>query len=200
MSMSRTSVGPKARHSSPSIKASRKFSLRARTKFSGCQCVGTIRRTEAAVGAESICLCHRRRARTESIVASPSVGPSGEVYVAWNDYVANAIVFNSSYDGGHSWGVPRTISSKTLPFDIGIPAESFRGALVYPSLDVDRSNGARRGRIYCSWMDLTSASVTDIFISYSDNNGLRWSTPTHVPDQLSYKVDRFNHWLSVAPT
>src|SRR5437660_1042292 len=90
-----------------------------------------------------------------SIGASPAVGPNGELYVSWNDYVANAIVFNSSYDGGHSWGIPVTISRKTLPFDIGIPAESFRGALVYPSLDVDRSNGPHRGRLYCSWMDLT---------------------------------------------
>src|SRR6266480_4548929 len=135
-----------------------------------------------------------------AIGASPSVGPNGELYVAWNDYVANAIVFNSSYDGGQSWGAPVTISRKTLPFDIGIPAESFRGALVYPSLDVDRSSGPHRGRIYCSWMDLTSANVTDIFISYSDNNGLTWSTPAHVPDQFSFKVDRFNHWMSVDPT
>src|SRR5438874_12983 len=134
-----------------------------------------------------------------SIGASPSVGPNGEVYVSWNDYVANAIVFNSSYDGGRSWGVPRTISTKTLPFDIGIPAESFRGALVYPSLDVDRSNGPHRGRIYCSWMDLTPANVTDIFISYSDNNGLTWSSPARVPDQFAFKVDRFNHWMSVDP-
>ncbi len=135
-----------------------------------------------------------------AIGASPSVGPNGELYVAWNDYFANAIVFNSSYDGGQSWGAPVTISRKTLPFDIGIPAESFRGALVYPSLDVDRSSGPHRGRIYCSWMDLTSANVTDIFISYSDNNGLTWSTPAHVPDQFSFKVDRFNHWMSVDPT
>lgn len=135
-----------------------------------------------------------------SIGASPSVGPNGEVYVAWNDYTANAIVFNSSFDGGQSWGVPRTISTKTLPFDIAIPAESFRGALVYPSLDVDRSNGSHRGRIYCSWMDLTSTNVTDIFLSYSDNNGLTWSNPTHVPDQFGFKVDRFNHWMSVDPT
>src|SRR5256884_49469 len=135
-----------------------------------------------------------------AIGASPSVGPNGEVYVAWNDYAANAIVFNSSFDGGRSWGVPRTISTKTLPFDIGIPAESFRGALVYPSLDVDRSNGPHRGRIYCSWMDLTPANVTDIFISYSDNNGLTWSSPAHVPDQFASSVDRFNHWMSVDPT
>jgi hypothetical protein len=45
-----------------------------------------------------------------SIGASPAVGPNGELYVAWNDYVANAIVFNRSFDGGRSWGVPSTVS------------------------------------------------------------------------------------------
>src|SRR5437762_13993247 len=59
-----------------------------------------------------------------SIGASPAVGPNGELYVSWNDYAANAIVFNSSYDGGRSWGVPVTISRKTLPFDIGIDRKS----------------------------------------------------------------------------
>src|SRR2546430_2040077 len=61
-----------------------------------------------------------------SIGASPAGGPSGGFDVAWNDYAANAIVFNSSYDGGRRWGVPVTISRKTLPFDIAVPAESFR--------------------------------------------------------------------------
>lgn len=134
-----------------------------------------------------------------SIGASPAVGPNGELYVAWNDYGANAIVFNRSIDAGRSWGVPVTISRKTLPFDIAIPAESFRGALVYPSLGVDISNGPHRGRVYCSWMDLTPANVTDIFISYSDNNGMTWSAPAHVPDQFPVPVDRFNHWMSIDP-
>jgi hypothetical protein len=134
-----------------------------------------------------------------SIGASPSVGPNGEVYVAWNDYAANAIVFNSSSDGGKTWQTPRTISTKTIPFDIAIPAESFRGALVYPSLGVDRSTGPHRGRIYASWMDLTSAGTTDIFISYSDNGGAKWSRRAALADQLSIKVDRFNHWMSVDP-
>ncbi len=132
-----------------------------------------------------------------SIGASPGVGPNGEVYVAWNDYAANAIVFNRSFDGGNTWGTPVTVSPKTRPFDIGIPAESFRGALVYPSLDVDRSSGIHHGRIYCSWMDLTPANVTDIFISYSDNSGASWSTPAPVTDQFLSAVDRFNHWMSV---
>ena len=48
-------------------------------------------------------------------------------------------------------------------------------------------------------MDLTPANVTDIFLSYSDNNGLTWSSPAHVPDQFAFKVDRFNHWMSVDP-
>src|SRR6185369_6489864 len=86
----------------------------------------------------------------QSIGASPAVGPNGEVYAAWNDYKANAIVFNRSFDGGKTWDIQKTISTKTLAFDIGIPAESFRAALVYPSLDVDRSTGQHRGSIYCS--------------------------------------------------
>src|SRR2546423_10373174 len=134
-----------------------------------------------------------------SIGASPSVGPNGELYVAWNDYAANAIVFNRSFDGGRSWAVPTTVSAKILPFDIAIPAESFRGALVYPSLGVDVSSGPHRGRIYCSWMDLTPQNVTDIFISYSDNNGGTWSAPMPIADQSSTAVDRFNHWLSIDP-
>src|ERR1043166_1170360 len=135
-----------------------------------------------------------------SIGASPAVGPNGELYVAWNDYASNAIVFNRSVDAGRSWGVPVTVSGKILPFDIAIPAESFRGALVYPSLGVDVSNGPHRGRIYCSWMDLTPRNVTDIFLSYSDNGGATWSNPVHVPDQFSFPVDRFNHWMSIDPT
>ena len=135
----------------------------------------------------------------QSIGASPAVGPNGEVYVAWNDYVANAIIFNRSFDGGRNWNVPVTISAKTLPFALNIPAEFNRGALVYPSLDVDRSNGPHRGRVYCSWMDFTPANVTDIFLSYSDDNGAHWSTPSRVTDQFVFKVDRFNHWMSVDP-
>src|SRR5438067_5196164 len=47
-----------------------------------------------------------------SIGASPAVGPNGEVYVAWNDYVANAIAFNRSFDGGKTWDAQNIVSSK----------------------------------------------------------------------------------------
>src|SRR5207302_2813416 len=80
----------------------------------------------------------------KSIGASPAVGPNGELYVAWNDYAANTIAFNRSVDAGKTWGQQNVVSPKSLAFDIAIPAESFRGALVYPVLDVDRSTGAHR--------------------------------------------------------
>lgn len=134
-----------------------------------------------------------------SIGAVPFTGPTGQVYAAWNDYAANTIAFNRSFDGGVTWGPANVVATKRLAFDIAIPAESFRGALVYPACAADNSSGTHRGRLYCSWMDLTAAGTTDIFLSWSDNQGSTWSEPVAVADQLTFPVDRFNHWLSVDP-
>ncbi len=134
----------------------------------------------------------------DGIGASPTVGPNGELYVAWNDFSANTIAFNRSFDGGATWGTQGVISSKVIPFDIAIPAESFRGALVYPACDTDRSSGPRRGRIYCSWMDLTGGGTTSIFLAFSDDKGATWSSARPVGDP-AVGVDRFNHWMSVDP-
>jgi hypothetical protein len=135
-----------------------------------------------------------------AIGAVPFVGPNGEVYAAWNDYAANTIAFNRSFDGGVTWGTPRVVASKRLPFAIAIPAEFSRGALVYPACDTDRSSGPHRGRLYCSWMDLVGSNPgnTDIFVSFSDDGGTTWSPAATATDRLP-NVDRFNHWMSVDP-
>jgi len=133
-----------------------------------------------------------------SIGTTITTGPQGQVYLAWNDFAANAIVFNSSLDGGATWGTPHAIAQKTIPFDIGIPAESFRRALVYPACAADISSGPHRGRISCSWMDANAAGNTDILGSISDNGGVSWSPPAPVAERLG-NVDRFNHWLSTDP-
>ena len=134
-----------------------------------------------------------------AIGAVPFVGPGGELYVAWNDFSANTIAFNRSFDGGTTWDRQRVVAAKKIPFDIAIPAESFRGALVYPSCAADKSSGPHRGRLYCSWMDLTAGGTTDILVSYSDDQGVSWSAPLPATDQFSSPVDRFNHWLSADP-
>ena len=133
-----------------------------------------------------------------AIAAIPFVGPNGEVYVAWNDIKANTITFNRSLDGGATFGNPGVVASKSIPFSIAIPAISFRGALVYPSCDADRSSGPHRGRLYCSWMDFASNGVnTDIFTAFSDDQGSTWSSPRRVADALNGSIDRFYQWLSV---
>jgi hypothetical protein len=132
------------------------------------------------------------------IAAVPFVGPNGEVYAAWNDYGANTIAFNRSFDGGVTWGTPGVVAGKTIPFDIAIPAISFRGALIYPACDADRSTGPHRGRLYCSWTDLNANGNTDILTAFSDDRGSTWSTPKAVTDPL-VGVDRFYQWLSVDP-
>jgi hypothetical protein len=135
-----------------------------------------------------------------AIAAIPFVGTNGELYVAWNDYAANTIAFNRSFDGGVTWDKQSVVAGKVIPFDIRIPAESFRGALVYPSCDVDRSTGAHRGRLVCSWMDLAGNGTTDIFVSYSDDKGSTWSLPRTATDSLPFAVDRFYNWISIDPT
>jgi len=132
-----------------------------------------------------------------SIGAVPFVGPDGTLYVAWNDIAANVIAFNRSFDGGVTWDGQRTIAPKAIPFDIGIPAEVVRRALVYPACDTDRSKSAHRGRLYCAWMDLTGVN-TDIVLAFSDDAGASWSTPASVGHQVA-GTDRFNQWLSVDP-
>jgi hypothetical protein len=133
-----------------------------------------------------------------SIGAVPFVGPEGTLYVAWNDFSADVIAVNRSVDGGVTWDAQRTIAPKVIPFDIGIPAESFRRALVYPACDTDRSRGPNRGRLYCSWMDRNAAGTTSVFLSFSDDAGAGWSVPASVGHQVP-GTDRFNQWLSVDP-
>jgi len=132
--------------------------------------------------------------------ACPFVGPNGELYLAGNDYAANTIAFNRSFDGGVTWEKQRVVASKFIPFDIAVPAEFSRGALIYPACDADRSKGAHRGRLVCSWTDLAANGTTDIFTSFSDDKGSTWSLPASVTDSIPFAVDRFNQWLSIDPT
>jgi len=137
---------------------------------------------------------------SEGIGAVPFTGPDGELYVAWSDYHNQVIAFNRSTDGGATWGKQVTLAPEKLFFEALIPAESFRGALVYPACAADLSTGLHRGRLYCAWMDLNASGIdTDIFAAFSDDKGASWSKPSPLTDQLPL-VDRFNHWLAVDPT
>jgi hypothetical protein len=139
------------------------------------------------------------------IAASPAVGPSGEVYVAWLDILNTRIQVDRSFDGGRTFGRDSTVTQMIVPFDTGIPAIKVRRALVYPSLDVDRSTGPHRGRLYCAWTDqadrtrgFIDGAEMDVFVAFSDDHGVHWSSPNRIATD-SVGADQFYQWLSVDP-
>jgi hypothetical protein len=137
------------------------------------------------------------------IGADPAVGPNGEVYVAWLDVTHSTLQIDRSFDGGVTFGSDSTITPMIIRFDTGIPSIKVRRALVYPSIDVDRSSGPHRGRLYCAWTDqadqthtFLDGAETDIFFAFSDDGGLQWSSPVRVADDV-VGADQFYQWLSV---
>jgi hypothetical protein len=134
------------------------------------------------------------------IGADPFVGPNGEVYVAWHDVQQNLLMVNRSFDGGTTFAQQQAIATTTVAFDDAIPAMASRNALLYPACDADRSGGANRGTLYCSWMDETASNGTDIFVSRSSDRGASWSGPVRVNDDPpGVRKDQFNQWLAVDP-
>ncbi len=137
----------------------------------------------------------------EVIGADPFVAPDGTLHVAWHDITGNQVVEASSANGGQSFGPTHTISPTQVAFDVAIPAQASRGALVYPACGADTSTGANRGTLYCSWMDETASNGTDIFLSRSTDGGATWSSPLRVNDDpAGVANDQFNQWLSVDPS
>jgi hypothetical protein len=137
---------------------------------------------------------------SQVIGADPFVGPNGEVYVAWHDVQNSQLMVNSSFDGGATFGQPVAIAPTIVAFDDGIPAQASRRALLYPACDTDRSGGANRGMLYCSWMDETATNGADIFVARSTDRGASWSAPVRVNDDpTGVRKDQFNQWLSVDP-
>ena len=140
------------------------------------------------------------------IGADPAVGPSGEVYVAWLDVTHSTLKVDRSFDGGVTFGRDSRIAPMVISFDTGIPSIKVRRALVYPSIDVDRSSGPHRGRVYCAWTDqadqtqpFIDGAETDIFLAFSDDGGLQWSAPIRVADDV-VDADQFYQWLAVDPS
>src|SRR5579859_1818272 len=135
------------------------------------------------------------------IGADPFVSPDGTLHVAWNDIQHNTIAQSSSTDGGLTFGPTTVVSTKTVAFDIGIPAQNSRRALIYPACGADTSGGANNGTLYCSWTDETATNGTDIFASRSTDGGATWSPKLRVNDDpTGVANDQFNQWLAVDPS
>jgi hypothetical protein len=132
---------------------------------------------------------------TGQIGADPFVAPDGRVHVAWLDYAHSLIAESSSSNGGVSFGPSHVISSTQISFDIDLPAQNVRGVLVYPSC------GASGAGLYCSWMDGSLATGTDVFLSKSTDGGVSWGAATIVNvDPAGEVADQFFQWLAIDPS
>lgn len=111
-----------------------------------------------------------------------AIGPSGEVYVAWDwvppgGYNAGTIRFDKSTNGGVSFGAT-DVDAATFT---GIDADPNFRRLTYPTMAVDLSSGPRRGTIYIAWSDQRSGDP-DILLTRSADGGATWSPPVRVND------------------
>lgn len=129
--------------------------------------------------------------------STPAVGPNGELYVAWErgwfapltggDALDRAtIAFSSSTDQGASFTAPVELASICSMAQDEPAAYNRTSSNDFPRIDVAPS-GRHRGRIYVTYQDCSAASGdaafgadTDVYVTFSDNRGATWSSPTPV--------------------
>ena len=122
-----------------------------------------------------------------------AVGPAGEVYAAWRNYLDDAIyvtkstnawnvgvtpTFDAFGPGGHD-GLDLKIDDSNDPGFPVINPSGFHQVYV----DVDRSNGPRSGWVYCVWADGRNDGA-DILLARSKDGGFTWETGFRVNDDL----------------
>lgn len=127
--------------------------------------------------------------------AVPSVGPNGEIYVAWSGPLG--IVFDKSLDGGLTFGNDIHVADDPGGWDMEI--EGISRANGMPVTGVDVSDGPYRGNIYINWVDKRNGAA-DVFCVYSADGGQNWSEPMRVnDDETGNGADQFFTWMAVDP-
>jgi hypothetical protein len=81
---------------------------------------------------------------------------AGDAFVFWPTTGNARIVVAKSTNGGTSWGTPKVIATTKDSYDIGIPSFASRRALIYVSGAAYKS--ATVNNVYASWTDLTGAT------------------------------------------
>ncbi len=126
--------------------------------------------------------------------AVPSVGPNGEIYVAWSGPLG--IVMDKSTNGGLNW-LANDIFVTTHPggWDYTVPGIYRANGL--PVTACDLSNGPNRGTIYINWTDQRNGTTdTDVWLIKSTNGGTNWSTVKRVNDDPAGKQQFFT-WMTI---
>ena len=84
----------------------------------------------------------------------PVVGPDGELYVVWKEIGTGAqdyMKIRKSTNLGVTFGSEAVAASLYDNFGTGAPGFNRERGVTFPSIAVDRTTGAQRGRVYVSW-------------------------------------------------
>jgi len=137
----------------------------------------------------------------------------GVVFATWPDTGSQGIFMARSADGGASFSTPQQIASTFDYFLVSVPADAYRGALIYTSTGTFKS--ALHNDIYAVWNDLSgapgcttafdepryntnSSCKSRIWFARSTDGGSTWSAPTTINNQSSVN-DQFLPALAVDP-
>lgn len=85
-----------------------------------------------------------------------AVGPAGELYAAWLAIGIGAedhLRFRKSVSQGTIWGPEATPAALHLSIGTGAPGFDRERGVDLPSIGVDRTHGAERGRIHLAWSE-----------------------------------------------
>jgi hypothetical protein len=127
--------------------------------------------------------------------AVPSIGPNGEVYLAWAGPAG--LVFDVSRDAGETFGADVKIADIPGGWDLDVPGVDRANGM--PVTGVDRSAGPLRGSIYVNWIDARHGDP-DVFVAASRDGGRTWSAPVRVNDDpIGNGKVQFMTWMAVDP-
>lgn len=125
--------------------------------------------------------------------AVPSVGPGGEVYVAWAGPAG--LVIDRSDDGGLTFGTDRVVAAMPGGWDLEIAGLPRSNGMPVTATDVGTS--AQRGTVYVCWVD-TRHGDPDVFVAASPDRGATWSAPVRVNDDpVGNGRPQFFVWMAV---
>lgn len=138
-----------------------------------------------------------------------AIGSDGTVYVTWMRCSATgssgncggtkaAILFSKSTDAGAHWTKPVIMAPANLAPDT---CGAFYGCLPntgervsdIPAIDVDRSSGPLKGRLYVAYYNFTGNKM-QVLVIRSKTGGATWSAPVAV--DASVAQDQFMPWLT----